>query len=337
MVKHMKTKTFPMPVQIAGIGRYLPPRIVSSAELDRRCRLAPGWTEENQGVRERRWIVDETASFMGAAAAREALADARLDLDAVNLIINGSGTPEQVIPDGACLIQRELGLGKSGIPCHTVHATCLSFMVALDVAASYIMAGRYDTILIVTSDISSCALNFEEPESCTLFGDAAAAVVVRRAPAKSHSAIHAVRLETYGRGADFTCIVGGGTRRHPNRPDARREENLFHMEGSRVLRMAAPRARRFLESLEPGLTHGAAGVDVVVPHQPSKVGLKFLLPGIPASKVVNTLDKFGNCVAASIPITLYEAIKTGRLVRGNKLMLFGTGAGLSLGGIILTY
>ncbi len=327
-----------LPLQIVGVGRYLPERVVTAAEVEALCRLPAGWIARRAGVLERRWVTTETNAMMGAQAAREAVARAGLSFDDIELIINASGTQQQAIPDGAALLQRELGLGMSGIPCMSVHATCLSFMAALDVASTFLATGRYRTILLVSSDIGSVGLNFEEPESASLIGDGAAAVVVRRTPDGEGSRVVASRYATFGDGAHLTEIRGGGTAHHPNAGATVREDNLFHMAGPEVLRMALKQGGPFLETLRPGLSKGLEGVKVVVPHQTSLMGLKaFQMFGWPAEVIVETLARYGNCVAASLPITLYEAIVTNRLQRGDELLLVGTGAGLSIGGMILVY
>jgi len=327
-----------LPVKIAGVGRYLPERIVPSCEIDLRCGLPPGSIERHSGVRERRWADGETSTYMGAQAATEALANAGLKLSDIELIVNASGTPEQAIPDNAPLIQRHLGLGESGIPCLSIHATCLSFIAALDLSASLLAAGRYQRILIVSSDIGSVGINFAEPESAALIGDAAAAVVVVNTPTGEASRIQAIHLETYGEGAYLTTINGGGSRRSPNDPATRPEDNLFHMEGPQLLRLGRRRLGPFLERLRPGLSGSLGGIQWVIPHQPSHLGLRTLRHfGWPEARVIRTLDWLGNCIAASIPVTLYEAICQGCMQRGDEVLLLGTGAGFSMGGVILIY
>ena len=331
-------KTFPQPLKILGVGRYLPKRVVPSSELEKRCDLPEGWIEKKQGVRERRWVEDETASFMGARAAEEALEDAGVKKEELDLIINASGTAEQAIPDGGPLIQRQLGMEDSGLAAMTVHTTCLSFLSGMDVAANFLTTGRYEKILVVSSDITSCGLNYSHPESSTLFGDLAAAAVVARTPEGEASCVHAAKVRTYGAGAYHTQIRGGGTRRHPNFDDTVPEDNLFFMEGPKVFKMAVKVAAPFLEELRPGFAEGIEDLKAVVPHQASKLALdahEFL--GMPPEKVIRTIHKFGNCVAASIPATLYEAIKSERIQRGDKFLMLGTGAGLTIGGLILTY
>jgi len=327
-----------LPLKIIGLGRYLPSRIVQSSELERAWALPAGWVERRNGVRERRWVTAETASFMAAEAAREALDEAGLRPDQLSLIINASGTAEQAIPDTGALIQRQLGLGSSGIPAMSVHTTCLSCITALDVAGTFLTTGRYTTILIVSSDIASCGINPKEPESATLVGDAAAALVVTRSGPDDSAAIHHAHFKTYGDGASFTAIRGGGSARHPAKADHNSDDDLFRMDGPAVLRMVRSFDEAFLEELYAGLSKSLRDIDLVVPHQSSKVGLLLLQRyGWPESKIMHTLEWLGNCVAASIPVTLYQAVRDGDLQRGQKFLLVGTGAGLSIGGLVMTY
>lgn len=327
-----------LPLKIIGHGRYLPKRVVTNSEVEALCGLSAGWVERRNGVRERRWVTDETSSFMSAEAAREALDEAKLKPDQLDLIINASGTGEQAIPDTGSLIQRQLGLGKSGIPAMTVHNTCLSFISGMDVAANFLQNGRYKNILIASADVASCGINPKEPESATLVGDAAAAVVVTRPEPGDKSMIHNAHLRTYGEGAYLTAIMGGGSARHPRFANHNPEDDLFHMDGPAVLRMVREFAGDFLEELYPGLSKSLVDIDVVVPHQASKVGLMMLERfGWPHEKIMSTLETLGNCVAASIPSTLYQAVRDGNIQRGQKVLIAGTGAGLSIGGMVITY
>jgi 3-oxoacyl-[acyl-carrier-protein] synthase-3 len=327
-----------MPLKIIGFGRYLPKRIVPSSELEAMCGVPAGWVERRNGVRERRWVTDETSSFMSSQAAIEALDEAKLKPSQLDLIINASGTGEQAIPDTGVLIQRQLGLGNSGIPAMTVHTTCLSFVAAMDVASNFLNSGRYKNILIASADVASCGINPKEPESASLVGDAAAAVVVTKSDANDKSMIHHAHFKTYGDGAYLTTIMGGGSRLHPRFDGHNPEDDLFHMDGPAVLRMVRGIAHEFLDELYPGLSKSLVDIDVVVPHQASKVGLMMLERfGWPNNKIMTTIETLGNCVAASIPATLYQAVRDGNIQRGQKVLLVGTGAGLSIGGLVLTY
>jgi len=330
--------TYPLPLKILGVGRYLPDRIVLSSELERKAGLTAGWIERKQGVKERRRVALETNSEMSAAAAREALDDAGLQPADLDLILNASGTTEQAIPDGAPLIQHHLGLGESGIACFSVHTTCLSFLTAFDLSASLLATGRYRRILIASAEITSKGLNWADQETSTLFGDGAAAAVVGLTPAGEMSAVHGARFETYGSGARFTQVMGCGTSRPPNHPDTRAEDNLFHMDAEAVLLMTFRHAPQFLEHLKFAIPGGLSQLDVVIPHQASRLALdSHTRFGFKRQQIVRTLECLGNCVAASIPLTLHAAIRCGRLSRGNRALLLGTGAGLSFGGVVFTY
>lgn len=328
-------------VRMLGIGRYLPRRIVGNEELAARLGVGAAWIGQRTGVQRRHWAERgvETNSSMAAEACREAVADAGLSLADIDLILNASGTPEQVIPDGGALLQRELGLGATGVMAMSVHTTCLSFIAALDTAAAFLETGRFRHILISSSEIGSAGLDFSRPEVAALFGDGAAAVVLGLAEGQG-SRLERVRFETFGDGAHLTQIPGGGTRQHPNLEGRDPRDCLFQMEGIPTLRLCRRVGPAFVEALFDGYTwgHGEDGITWVVPHQSSRAGLHTMKTlGIPEDRALRTLDHLGNCIAASIPLTLYEAVRAGRIQRGTRVVLLGTGAGLSLGGAILVF
>lgn len=317
-------------LRLLGWGSYLPRTRVDGAELEKRWQLRPGWVARHSGVRHRHWAAaDETNGYMGARASRRALERAGLEVGEIDLILNASGTWQQAIPDGAPFVQRELGSEAAGIPGFTIHATCLSFLVALETAEA--LLERYPRILIVSSELTSVGLNHQDPATATLFGDGAAAMVVCRG--EGNQGLGEFRMETYGEFANLTEIRGGGTRLHPNAARTVAEDNLFSMEGPKVARMAVTKSLPFLEALRPG-TSTALTADWVVPHQTSKLGLSLLTQfGWPVERTLRSLEKYGNCVAASIPLTLVDALDTGRVKKGEEVLLFGTGAGLSVGGL----
>lgn len=325
-------------VQVGGTGRYLPRRRVSSGEVERLAGLPEGWAMAHSGVAFRHWSdAGERASVMGAAAAREACAQAGLQPGDMDLIINASGTAERSIPDGAPLLQRELGLGSSGIPAFSVHATCLSFLAGVELAAERIHQGRIERALVVSSDIASVGLDFRNAEVCTLFGDGAAAAVLVRAPEHSPSRIHRVAWLTMGDEAELTTVRGGGTFRHPHSPLTVHEDALFQMQGPRTLKQAL----RMLPQLM-----GKLGMDDelrrrvrwVACHQASRAGLGHAARiGFDHAVILNTLETMGNCIAASIPLTLEHGVREGAIRRGDLGLLIGTGAGLSAAGMLMTY
>lgn len=325
-------------VRCSGIGRYLPRRRVASAEIEARVGLPAGWALAHSGVAYRHWAdSEERASWMGAAAARDACLQAGLEPHDMDLILNASGSVERAIPDGGPLLQRELGLGGSGIPSFSVHATCLSFLAAVEVAAERIHHGRIQRALVVSSEIASVGLDFNSPEVCTLFGDAAAAVVLERAPDASASAIHRIGWLTMGDDADLTTVRGAGTFRHPHAAHTVHEDALFQMQGARTLKRGMQLAPRLLRKL--GLDADARQqVRWIACHQASRAALEYLNRlGFDNAAVITTLEQTGNCIAASIPLTLEQGVRDGRIRRGDLGLLLGTGAGLSAAAMLMTY
>lgn len=328
-----------LPITIAGLGAYLPERVVANQELEQELGLPSGWIERATGVRERRYATGETAVSMAVAAAQRALAAAGLGLAEIDLIIGASSAPQQAIPCTAALVQRALGAPDGGSACYDVNATCASFLVALHNAAHLIAAGAHRAALIVSSEICAHSRNPAEPESATLFGDAAAAAVVTRAAPGAPGAIWGAKFVTYGSGADLTRILGGGTGHHPNDPRTTPEMNRFQMQGPAVLRMAARTLGPFVDALFAELGWARGELDLLIPHQASRHGLGLLTArlGFEPAQIFLNLAERGNCVAASIPLALAEAVAQGRLQRGDRALLLGTGAGMTIGAVALRF
>ena len=327
-----------LPARITGIGSYLPPRIVTNDDLEAQLSLASGWIEERTGVRERRRCSGESSAFMAAAAARHALAMAGLSAGDLTAIIGASSTPQQAIPCTAVFVQRELAAPEGVAACFDVNATCLSFLAAFDVAARLVAGGAHQHVLVFSSENASHSLNPDEPESAVLFGDAAAAVIVSHA-GDSDSALHASRLQTWHTGAELSQISGGGTLHHPNDPDTTPAHNLFAMRGPQLFRKAAPLLTPFMDALCTSAGWSRNDVSAVVPHQASRHGIElgWKMLGFREPQIVVNLATRGNCIAASMPLALSEAVHAGRIVRGDRVLLFGVAAGLSLGGAALTF
>ncbi len=328
-----------LPLRILGTGRQLPAESVDSQTLDTRWALAPGTTLRHLGVARRYYAgAGETASTLGAAAARQALAAAGLAPGDVDCLISACSVMEQPIPCQAVLIQRELGLGDSGIPAFDVNATCLSFLVALDQAANALALGRHRHVLIVASEVASGGLDPRVPATAGLFGDGAAAVVVTRSEEGQGSALLASRLASYGSGAELCRIRGGGTR-HPRGEDGPAPASrYFEMDGRGAYRFAARQLPGFWQALLQEAGVAAGELRCLVPHQASGGGLDHVVQalGMPVERVVRILQDVGNQVAASLPHALHHACCE-RLQRGDAFALLGTGAGLAIGGMVLRY
>ncbi len=328
-----------LPVRIAGLGVSLPERRVTSAELEQELGLAAGWVERTTGVRERRYATGETTVGLAATAARQALTDADVAPGAIDLVLMASTGPQQAVPCTAAFVQRELGLPEGRSFCFDVNATCLSFLVGLYTAAQFIAQGTCRVVLVCSSEIGRHMRNPHEPESTVLLGDGAAAAVLARSGPGQASVILGGRFATHSSGADLTACLGGGTLHHPNDPATTPEMNRFHMDGRAVFRMARRLLAPFVQEFLTHLGWECAAIDAVVPHQASGPGVDLLTRtcDFRPEQVVRNLATHGNCVAASIPIALTEAVRAGRIRRGQRVLLVGTGAGLSFGAVALTF
>jgi len=328
------------PLRLLGSGVAGALEALPSSAIDARLGLPAGSVEKRSGVRVRGVETRRSAAELGAAAAREALAAAALELADVDLLMAASATMDQAMPCNAALIHHELGPAARGLPAFDVGASCLGFLVALDTAAALIAAGRYRRVLIVASDIASCGLDWSHLEASAIFGDGGAAFIVDGGNCATTvpAGLLAAAFATYSEGAHFCEIRGGGSRYHPSRIDepfaplAR-----FRMDGQAVFRLAARHLGDFIDALlaRAGLQRGA--IDLVVPHQASRHGLDFLrrLLRLPAARIVDIFATHGNQVAASLPSALHAAHAGGRLQAGMNVLLIGTGAGVSLGGLVL--
>lgn len=333
----MNTK--PLAVKIAGLGKYLPAQVVTSAELEKKLDIPAGWVERVTGVGSRRYANGETVTQMATAAAQQALEMANMQPSDLDAIIGASASIRQAIPCTAAFVQRELGAPDGKSACFDINATCLGFVFALQTAGQLVSAGVYRNVLIFSSELATFSRNPKQWESAVLFGDGAAAAVITLAGPGETSCIHHSRFSTYSSGADLTQFVGGGTLHHPNDPNTTPEMNMFDMDGPGVFKKAARLLPPFLKEFSEQSGWNNDEYDQIIPHQASGHGLKLLTShfGFQSDKVFVHIQERGNCIAASIPIALTEAVEAGRIKRGNKVLLLGTGAGLSIGALALTY
>ena len=320
-----------MNLKISGIGYYLPDNIETSEELAPKIGKSIDWINSRTGVKERR-VSDIDVDLMGAKAAKLALKD-----EIPDLILNASGVGKQVIPDTSVFIQKQLGF--KGIPSFTLHSTCLSFLVALHTAAHFISQGTYKKILIVSADRGTRGRNFDEPESAALLGDAAAAVLVEQALENEQSCMLDFTMNTYPEGLHLTEVRGGGTNLHPHDKETKFSDNLFSMNGPMIYKMARKIVYNQIQLDLKNNNLKVDDIDLVVPHQASGLAVKAYSKygGFKKDKIVNILEKTGNCVAASLPLALAIAFEENKFKRGDLIYFIGTGAGLSVASCLLRY
>lgn len=322
-------------IRFAGFGRALPALEVSLDDLAALYGVDAERLARSPGIQIRRHCTTETQVDLAADAARMALGMAGLAPGDVDVVISAAGVSYQPLPGMAPLIMREIGIEDGTAEALDINTTCLSFCTALDLAAMRIALRPDEVILIASSEKASRGLPWaNDPETAALFGDGAAAAVITRGTTR----LLARRFTTYPSGWEACQIASGGTRLDP-RIDRKAFErgSEFAMNPRDLFRITASNLPRFTRGVldEAGWT--AAGVDTVIPHQASPLALQHMARacGFADHQVVNILEGHGNMIAASIPLALGMAAAEGRLVPGSRLLLVGTSAGVSFGGLAL--
>jgi 3-oxoacyl-[acyl-carrier-protein] synthase-3 len=326
-----------MGVAIKGIGVSDPTRLVDSTEIDRFLDAELGTTFKRTGIKTRRYADSESAGELAVHSIIKALDDASIGVDEIDCIISASGTMEQAIPYNGANIHRLLNL-KNPIPTFDVNMTCLSSVAAINIANALIQNNTYENILIVTSEIASVGIDWANKEVGGMFGDGAAAIVLGKSKSASKKLI-ASHFETHSEGYDSCQIKGGGSLYHPTKVDCEdyTSYGMFEMRGKDAYRITAKVMPPFLDSLLSKAGLSLNEIDWVVPHQASYLALEHLQKkfSIPEEKLINILSEKGNQIAASIPNALYTLLKQKPISEGDKVLLIGTSAGISLGGVIL--
>lgn len=326
------------PLKIVAMGTYLP-EVVPSSSLEASLGIPAGWSEKYSGVRSRHHVTHESNGIMGARAAENALEKAQMTLTDIDMLISASGSYDYPIPNQASVIKRELKGGlEQDFPAIDIDCTCLSFVTALDFASRLLEADGLKTILIVSSEMASKGLNESNWETATLFGDAAAAAVVSYDPDSNSSCIKAVQ-KTHSEGVYDAMIEGGGCVNYIKDHPYDQEMHSFKMHGRKLLRMAKKQIPLFMRNFFHDLEMDLEDVDAIIPHQASRMGLHIFtsLYNFKENQVKSSLLMHGNCIAASIPLTLAQCIESGDIQRGQTCLLTGTSAGFSIGGILIKY
>lgn len=331
----MKLNPLALQASIVAAAKYLPPLKVTADEIDNRIDKPSGWTASKTGVLERRYADGQLQSALAANAAKAALESANLQLGDIDLLLSASGVPEQPIPSNAARFLAALAPDHRGIACYDLNATCLSFPVALEHAALSLTHQRYKRVLIIASEIASKGLDYSEPESAALMGDGAAAVIVERAEVPKR---FASSFQTFPEGIALAEIRAGGTRLHfSDQPSTR--DSLFHMDGKALFRLVSKDLTRIVNQALDRANLQLSDIDLVIPHHASFPAIELLRNRLHISpdQLYQNLATHGNTIAASIPMALSDCIESGRLNRGQNVMLVGTSAGVSIGVTIFEY
>lgn len=324
------------PVGIVGLGTWLPNKIITNEDLTKLVDTSDEWILTRTGIAERRQAsAAEAASDLGTRAAHKALVDADLKPEEIDLIIVATITPDMFFPSTACIIQKNLGAVNAAA--FDISAACSGFLYALSVGSQFIAAGTYDTVLVVATEVLTKVVNWEDRNTCILFGDGAGAAVLK--PVEKHHGFLSFDLGADGTGCDCLQIPAGGSRKPTSALTVQNKEHYIGMNGHEVFKFAVKiMGDTAIKALEKaGFSTG--DIDYLVPHQANTriidAAVKKL--GISPEKVYVNLDKYGNMSSASIPVALDEAVNKGFIQKGDLVVLVGFGAGLTWGSSVMRW
>lgn len=327
--------------RILGVGAYVPARVVTNQELATLMETSNEWIIERTGIEERRWVSEgESGAQMAAKASEQALARAQLAARDIDMIVLATLSPDFNFPGTGVFVQRLLGL--KDIPCLDIRQQCTGFIYGLAIADNFIRSGQYKNILVIGAEIHSTGLDLTTRgrDVAVLFGDGAGAAVVGRATDQEHL-ILSTHLHADGSDAEILWTEYPASCRHPRiTEEVMKEAKHFpQMVGKKVFKHAVTRMPQAI--MEGMMANGVQlkDIDMVIPHQANlrinqMVGQMI---GLPAEKMHNNIQKYGNTTAASIPICMNEAIELGKIQPGHLVCLVAFGAGLTWGSVFLRF
>jgi 3-oxoacyl-[acyl-carrier-protein] synthase III len=323
---------------IRSVGRFLPERRLTNQDLETMVDTSDEWIVSRTGIRERRILGPGLGnSFMAVRAAQECLQRAEVSAAEIDAIVVGTVTPDMFFPSTACLVQKALGAEAAwGFD---LSAGCSGFVFALTTAAQMIEAGRYKKVLVIGSDVMSSIIDYEDRNTCVLFGDGAGAVLLEACPEPGYGILDFIqRID--GAGGEFLHMKAGGSLRPASLETVQRKEHYVYQEGRQVFKFAvtemAEVSARILE--RNGLT--GADLKLFIPHQANLriIDASAKRMGIDPQKIVINIDHYANTTAGTIPLCLYDAlVEDKRLAKGDYLVMSAFGAGFTWGSVLIRW
>jgi 3-oxoacyl-[acyl-carrier-protein] synthase-3 len=318
--------------RILGTGSYLPEKVLTNADLEKMVDTTDQWIVERTGIRERRIAAEgETTCDLAEQAARRAIAAAGLQPGDIDLIIIGTTTPDRVFPSTACLLQDRLGI--HGCPAFDVQAVCTGFVYALAIADKFIRTGAASRALVIGAETLSRIIDWNDRSTCVLFGDGAGAVVLG---ASTEPGIISTHLHADGQYKDLLTVPAGISQGYDK---VRNGEAHLNMEGSEVFKVAVNTLGRIVDETLEANKLGKSDIQWLVPHQANIriIAATARKLGMPMDHVVLTVERHGNTSAASIPLAFDEAVRAGRIRRGETVLMEAFGGGFTWGSVLLKY
>ncbi|MCP1136230.1 ketoacyl-ACP synthase III [Paenibacillus polysaccharolyticus] len=319
---------------ISGFGAFLPDHQVTNADLENLVLLPDDWIVSRTGIKERRVTNDsEATSDLAYQAALEAVHHAGITPFEIDMILVATETPDHILPGVACLIQHRLGCRK--VSAMDIHSTCVGFLSALQVAEQYIKSGTHKHVLVIGADTLTKLTDYTDPYTSILFGDGAGAIVLSRGEEADSKGIISTVLHSDGEDFEALFVPGGGGRY----PAIEGLKAKMVMDGSKIFKAAVKSMTSGAEEVLSISGYRKGEVDWFIPHQANERIIDAVARNLsfPEEKIVKTVRYLGNSCSATIPISLHQAVKDGRIQRGDTILMTAFGAGLIWGAALIQY
>ena len=327
----------PARAKITALGTYVPPHILSNQDLEKIVETTDQWIVERTGIRERH-IADKgvAASDLAVGAVKKLLESHPFDLQQVDLIVVGTVTPDMMFPSTACLVQHKLGIANTwGFD---VSAGCSGFLYALNTGASFIENGKYKKVLAIGSDVNSCMVNYQDRAVCIIFGDGAGAVLLEPAKEGEPGIIDYV-AQVEGAGGQYLYMPAGGSLNPATHETVDKKMHYIHQDGQQVFKYAVKKMAEMTQRVLERNHLTGADIDCFIAHQANRRIITATADRLkmPEEKVVVNIDRYGNTTAGTIPLAMQTALDTGKLKKGDTVLLAAVGAGFTSGATLLKW
>jgi 3-oxoacyl-[acyl-carrier-protein] synthase-3 len=324
-------------VRIAGVGSYVPPAVLTNADLEKMVDTSDAWIVERTGIRERRIAAKEMAtSDLAREAALACLERAGVSAAEVDLVIVATASPDHLFPATACIVQNAIGASRAAA--FDIEIGCTGFIYALVTGSQFVASGAYDNVLVIGSETLSRLVNWDDRTTCCLFGDAAGAVLLRPGDEEGRGII-GFHLGSDGSGKDNLKLEAGGSRTPAGPSTVQEGLHYIHMEGKAVFKFAVKTLDAAVTRVLEKCGKRPEDIALLIPHQ---ANLRIIDSAcqrfdIPRERVMVNIEKYGNTSSASVPLALDEALAAGRMKPGDLVVLVAFGAGLSYGAAAIVW